>query len=165
MLPDLSQADPVFLANAFGMPWRSNVGFRGLAYCVEGRSLYWGGWSRGDRRRSQELPADLQTYLKANYNDTEKETGVDPATDFISGDLYDALKKAMTRPRRKWRRSMVSKLRHSPSRLRPRWVFFRSTNTAARPFSQTPSVRPRRSGFHAEVFPRPARTWSSSQQQ
>ena len=40
-------------------------------------------------------PAELQTYLKANYNDTEKETGVDPATDFISGDLYDALKKAM----------------------------------------------------------------------
>jgi CheY-like chemotaxis protein len=29
----------------WGLPWRSNVGFPGLAYCVGGRSLYWGGWS------------------------------------------------------------------------------------------------------------------------
>jgi len=80
----------------WGLPWRSNVAFPGLAYCVGGRSLYWGGWSPkltdGDLKN---WPAELQTYLKANYNDTEKETGVDPATDFISGDLYDALKKAM----------------------------------------------------------------------
>ncbi len=80
----------------WGLPWRSNVAFPGLAYCVGGRSLYWGGWSpRLTDADLRNWPAELQTYLKANYNDTEKETGVDPATDFISGDLYDALKKAM----------------------------------------------------------------------
>jgi len=80
----------------WGLPWRSNVGFPGLAYCVGGRSLYWGGWSpKLTDADLKNWPPELQTYLKANYNDTEKETGVDPATDFISGDLYDALKKAM----------------------------------------------------------------------
>ena len=80
----------------WGLPWRSNVGFPGLAYCVGGRSLYWGGWSpRLTDADLKNWPTELQTYLKANYKDTEKETGVDPATDFISGDLYDSLKKAM----------------------------------------------------------------------
>jgi hypothetical protein len=80
----------------WGLPWRSNVGFPGLAYCVGGRSLYWGGWS--PRLTDADLnnwPAELQAFLKANYGDTEKETGVDPVTDFISGDLFDALKNAM----------------------------------------------------------------------
>ncbi len=80
----------------WGLPWRSNVAFPGLAYCIGGRSLYWGGWSpRLTDADLKNWPSELQTYLKANYNDTEKEIGVDPATDFISGDLYDALKKAM----------------------------------------------------------------------
>src|SRR6266436_759229 len=86
----------------WGLPWRSNVGFPGLAYCVGGRSLYWGGWS--PRLTDADLnnwPAELQTYLKANYSDTEKETGVDPVTDFISGDLFDALKSAMDKASKK----------------------------------------------------------------
>ncbi|TCG04894.1 hypothetical protein BZM27_37520, partial [Paraburkholderia steynii] len=28
----------------WGMPWRSNVQCVGQAYCVGGKSLYWGGW-------------------------------------------------------------------------------------------------------------------------
>jgi len=34
-------------AEVWGMPWQSNVpiGFPGLAYCLGGRSLFWGGWS------------------------------------------------------------------------------------------------------------------------
>src|SRR5713101_3494571 len=86
----------------WGLPWRSNVGFPGIAYCVGGRSLYWGGWS--PRLTDADLnnwPAELQTYLKANYSDTEKETGVDPVTDFISGDLFDALKSGMDKASKK----------------------------------------------------------------
>jgi len=98
----LNAAAPVSLdpgvprERVWGLPWRSNVAFPGLAYCVGGRSLYWGGWSpKLTDADLKNWPAELQTYLKANYNDTEKETGVDPTTDFISGALYDALKKAM----------------------------------------------------------------------
>jgi hypothetical protein len=87
-------ADPgVPRERVWGLPWRSNVAFPGLAYCVGGRSLYWGGWS--PRLTSPDLaqwPADLRTYLETNYNRTEKETGVDPTTDYISGDLFTALK-------------------------------------------------------------------------
>lgn len=28
----------------WGLPWRGNVEFPGLAYCLDGKSLYWGGW-------------------------------------------------------------------------------------------------------------------------
>ena len=28
----------------WGMPWRGNVEFPGLAYCTGGKSIYWGGW-------------------------------------------------------------------------------------------------------------------------
>ena len=32
-------------APTWGLPWHSNEPFPGLAYCIGGRSLYWGGWS------------------------------------------------------------------------------------------------------------------------
>src|SRR5262249_9260596 len=37
------QAQPI-LEN-WGLPWNSNQRFGGLAYCLGGRSLYFGGWS------------------------------------------------------------------------------------------------------------------------
>ena len=96
-VPGPTTIDPgVPRERVWGLPWRSNVGFPGLAYCFGGRSVYWGGWSpRLTDADLKNWPAELQAYLKANYNDTEKEIGVDPATDFISGDLFDALKSAM----------------------------------------------------------------------
>jgi GMC oxidoreductase len=73
----------------WGLPWRGNVEFPGLAYCSGGKSLYWGGWcprlTDGDLQR---WPASTAQYLTGNYTDVESETGVVPATDFISGDLY-----------------------------------------------------------------------------
>jgi len=96
-VPGPTTMDPgVPRERVWGLPWRSNVGFPGLAYCFGGRSLYWGGWSpKLTDADLKNWPTELQTYLKANYSDTEKEIGVDPATDFISGDLFDALKSAM----------------------------------------------------------------------
>ena len=77
----------------WGMPWRSNVDWIGQAYCIGGKSLYWGGWC------PQLLPADLAAwppsvaaYLTANYPLLEEQTGVDDRTDFIQGPLYQLLK-------------------------------------------------------------------------
>ena len=48
----------------WGMPWISNVPFPGLAYCLGGRSLFWGGWS--PRLTAADLgnwPNDVVTFL------------------------------------------------------------------------------------------------------
>jgi hypothetical protein len=77
----------------WGLPWRGNVEFPGLAYCIGGKSIYWGGWcprlTAGDL---QGWPASTVQWLNANYTDLESETGVDPGTDFIFGDLYEVLR-------------------------------------------------------------------------
>src|SRR6266852_2289930 len=81
-------------APTWGLPWHSNEPFPGLAYCVGGRSLYWGGWS--PRLTAVDLarwPAELAQYLNGTYNDVEREIGVDPTTDYISGPLFDELLK------------------------------------------------------------------------
>ena len=35
----------------WGIPWRGNVEFPGLAYCTGGKSIYWGGWCPTAHRR------------------------------------------------------------------------------------------------------------------
>ncbi len=76
----------------WGLPWRGNVDFPGLAYCIGGKSAYWGGWcprlTAGDLAR---WPGATAQHLIDHYLDVESEIGVVPATDFISGDLYLAL--------------------------------------------------------------------------
>jgi len=61
------------------MPWISNTVFPGLAYCIGGRSLFWGGWS--PRLTADDLarwPQELANYLTSPgaYDLTEKEIGV-----------------------------------------------------------------------------------------
>jgi choline dehydrogenase-like flavoprotein len=76
----------------WGMPWRGNVDFPGLAYCCGGKSLFWGGWC--PRLTPDDLtawPAAAAAYLNDQYAVVESETGVVPATDFIMGDLLDVL--------------------------------------------------------------------------
>ena len=86
-------SDPgVARAIVWGLPWRGNVDFPGLAYCAGGKSIYWGGWS--PRLTPQDLlqwPNSVAAYLDANYSDVESESGVVPATDFIFGELHNAL--------------------------------------------------------------------------
>jgi len=79
----------------WGMPWISNEGFPGLAYCVGGRSLFWGGWS--PPLTDSDLanwPGDVSAYLKGptGYATTAQEIGTATTTDFITKTaLYDAL--------------------------------------------------------------------------
>ena len=67
----------------WGLPWRGNVEFPGLAYCTGGKSIYWGGWcprlTAGDL---QGWPASTVQYLNANYTNLESETGVEPGHRF-----------------------------------------------------------------------------------
>lgn len=77
-------------------PWKSNVGFSSHSYCVGGKSVFWGGWSPRLTREDLDLwPAEIRQYLHENYNLLEEETGVDPGTEFIQGELYEAIKDAV----------------------------------------------------------------------
>jgi 3-keto-disaccharide hydrolase/GMC oxidoreductase len=95
-VPGPTSTDPgVARERVWGLPWRSQTGFPGLAYCVGGRSLYWGGWSpRLTAADLAQWPPEIANYLNANYGNTEREIGVTPTTDFISGPLFDELMSA-----------------------------------------------------------------------
>lgn len=91
--------DPGTRERVWGIPMRSVVPIAGLAYCLGGRSLYWGGWA--PRLTDADLnnwPKPVATYLQSAthtgdaYERVEKETGVFDKTDYISGALFEALK-------------------------------------------------------------------------
>src|SRR5215831_456389 len=92
-------SDPGAQNIVWGHPWHSNQDFPGMAYCIGGRSLYWGGWSPRltaadlGARSADEVawPADAASYLLANYEAVETEMGVRPTTDYISGSLFEKL--------------------------------------------------------------------------
>jgi choline dehydrogenase-like flavoprotein len=96
--PIMPSADPgKAREQVWGLPWRGNVEFPGLAYCLGGKSLYWGGWC--PRLTTDDLaqwPASTRAWLAATYSTVESETGVVPATDFIFGELQAALEPAVT---------------------------------------------------------------------
>jgi choline dehydrogenase-like flavoprotein len=77
----------------WGIPWRGNVDFIGQAYCIGGKSLYWGGWC--PRLLASDLsawPSTVAQYLNQNYTLLEQQTGVDVRTEFIQGPLFTLLK-------------------------------------------------------------------------
>ncbi|MGB7662384.1 MAG: hypothetical protein WBL67_06580, partial [Nitrososphaeraceae archaeon] len=85
----------------WGLPWRSNVnqGFPGLAYCIGGRSLYFGGWSPrlldGEMPAST-WPANLVNDLKTSYfKDAAEQIGINVTNDFIFGELHDAMREQL----------------------------------------------------------------------
>lgn len=92
--PMLPRDDPGIARElVWGMPWRSNVPWVGQAYCVGGKSLYWGGWC--PRLLDSDLapwPPAVAQYLRNTYPVLERQTGVDVKTDFIQGPLFELLK-------------------------------------------------------------------------
>jgi choline dehydrogenase-like flavoprotein len=90
----------------WGLPWHSSTPFIGLAYCLGGRSLYWGGWS--PRPLAAELPvaapgahgwpaAVVQDLDAANgyYRQASDQLGVTETNDFIFGPLQNALRQRL----------------------------------------------------------------------
>jgi choline dehydrogenase-like flavoprotein len=92
---DPSQDPGVPRELVWGIAWRGNVAFPGLAYCVGGKSLYWGGWCpRLTTADLQQWPATTGQALQTRYPEVESEIGVVPSTDFITGALYQELTRA-----------------------------------------------------------------------
>ena len=81
------------------LPWQSSpaspdLNFPGLAYCLAGRSLFWGGWS--PQFTTSELvdwPAEVVKDLQeAHFSEARRQIGTDAANDFIFGPLHTALR-------------------------------------------------------------------------
>jgi choline dehydrogenase-like flavoprotein len=110
--PDFSPPGKGKAGTVWGQPWTSdspqpwNQGFPGLAYCVGGRSVFWGGWS--PYLIASEMPAppwpqqvvdDLSSNVLPPGNPREsyldeaaRVLGTDQTNDFVSGPLHQALK-------------------------------------------------------------------------
>jgi hypothetical protein len=106
--PDMStNRDAGFRNVIWRVPWISNEIFPGLAYCIGGRSLFWGGWA--PRMVANDLnnwPSDLVTFLEGTgespgaYDVVEGEIGVAPSTGYIvKATLFTALNTAFTAAR------------------------------------------------------------------
>lgn len=85
----------------WGLPWHSNVEFPGLAYCVGGRSLFWGGWAPEPlpaELSESRWPADVVAELKRQDGDLRRaaeQIGVTRTNDFISGPLHQTLRQRL----------------------------------------------------------------------
>jgi choline dehydrogenase-like flavoprotein len=99
--PPPTTADPgAARAEVWGLPWRTDVpgGFPGLAYCLGGRSLFFGGWS--PQLLDSELPPDrwpaaVIAGLNAAggyFDQASEQIGTNVTNDFISGPMHIALR-------------------------------------------------------------------------
>lgn len=89
--------DRIARNEVWGLAWHSNEDFPGLAYCVGGRSVFWGGWS--PRLLEEELtrwPKSVVNDLNNRYFDeASQQTGVNETNDFIFGPLHEALRQQL----------------------------------------------------------------------
>jgi choline dehydrogenase-like flavoprotein len=84
----------------WGQAWHSDIAFVGLAYCLGGRSLYWGGWSPellADELQDwpQQVVTDLTPAGTDYFGAAAEQLGTDVTNDFIYGPLQTALRRVL----------------------------------------------------------------------
>lgn len=81
----------------WGIPWKSTIPFKGLAYTLGGRSLYWGGWSPRllDEEMATWPPSTVADLNGRYFDESSRQIGVDEANDFISGELQNGLRRQL----------------------------------------------------------------------
>ncbi|HEX8068824.1 MAG TPA: family 16 glycoside hydrolase [Pyrinomonadaceae bacterium] len=101
-VPGPTTQDPFQLRNeVWGLPWRSDdrFGYTGLAYCLGGRSVFFGGWSPqllNDEMRDDLWPNKVKTDLNTRYfAESAEQIGTDSANDFINGEMHRALRQQL----------------------------------------------------------------------
>jgi choline dehydrogenase-like flavoprotein len=81
----------------WGLPWKSSIPFKGLAYAIGGRSVYWGGWSP-QLLAAEVTPWPATTIADLNtryFGESSRQIGVDKTNDFIFGELHGALRRRL----------------------------------------------------------------------
>ncbi len=96
-----SMLDKQAVFENWGMPWNSSIRFGGLAYCLGGRSLYFGGWSPRYLATEMETaptdpfksafpwPQTVVDDLNTRYFlEGARQTGTSTSNDYISGNMH-----------------------------------------------------------------------------
>lgn len=100
--PGPTTVDPgVPRAEVWGLPWRTDVpqGFPGLAYCIGGRSVFFGGWS--PELLDAEMPANVwpsqvvQDLKNKYFAQAAEQIGVDQTNDFVFGAMHEGLRQLL----------------------------------------------------------------------
>jgi choline dehydrogenase-like flavoprotein len=98
-VPGPATNDPGPRGEVWGLPWLTNVarGFPGLAYCLGGRSIFFGGWSPRflDSEVPAVWPAAMVTDLTNDggyFDQAAAQIGTDVTNDFIFGPMHTALR-------------------------------------------------------------------------
>jgi hypothetical protein len=103
-VPPGATGDPGPRNEVWGLPWRSDVPFPGLAFTIGGRSVFFGGWA------PELLESETTTWPASTLNDlrgplpdgspgyfrqASEQIGVTEANDFIFGDMHEALRRRL----------------------------------------------------------------------
>ena len=93
-------------AEVWGLAWHSPIAFPGLAYCLGGRSIFFGGWSprlldgemplAPDARHPYAWPTQTVAALQGRYfAEAADQIGTEDTNDFIFGDLHEAMRQQL----------------------------------------------------------------------
>jgi len=100
--PGPTTVDPLVPRNeVWGLPWRTDdrFGFPGLAYCVGGRSIFFGGWSPQLLDAETTLwPATVMNELRVApgyFRQASQQIGTNVTNDFIDGSLHRAMRQQL----------------------------------------------------------------------
>lgn len=86
-------------SEVWGLAWHSATKFPGLAYCIGGRSVFWGGWS--PRLLDAEMPlsrwpaATVNDLKNKYFDESADQIGVSQTNDFINGPMHDAMRRQL----------------------------------------------------------------------
>src|SRR5215471_10160069 len=103
-----SGLDKTTIFESWGMPWNSSIRFGGLAYCLGGRSVYFGGWSPRYLTTEMETapldpvksafpwPQTVVDDLFARYFlEAARQTGASTSNDYIDGTMHNFFRKRL----------------------------------------------------------------------
>jgi choline dehydrogenase-like flavoprotein len=100
-VPPAAMGDPGPRNEVWGLPWRSQVAFPGLAYTLGGRSVFFGGWAP-ELLHSETTPwpqpvlDDLRTPRPdgspSYFRQASEQIGVTETSDFVFGPMHRALR-------------------------------------------------------------------------
>jgi hypothetical protein len=103
-VPGATTVDSGRRSEVWGLPWRSDVGFPGLAYTLGGRSIFFGGWAP-ELLESEtttwpaavlaDLRNEVPNVRDSYFRQASEQIGVTESNDFIFGDLQRALRERL----------------------------------------------------------------------